>query len=104
MNINNMRHKIYVKQAISVRDAFGAETITYETVFKLKAEVKYISGSKGVDANEIFTSNNIQFITHYRAVKEDMIIVWNNKKYRINFIQEINYKEGLIITTELINE
>ncbi len=99
-----MRHNIIVQQAVSVRDIYGAETITYETVFSIKAEVKYVSGSKGVDANEIFTSNNIQFITHYRAITEDMIIVWREKKYRINFIQEVGYREGLLITTELINE
>lgn len=104
MNVNNFRHKIYVQQPVAVRDIFGAETITYETVFILKAEVKYVSGSKGVDANEIFTSNNIQFVTHYRAITEDMIIEWNSKKYRINFIQEIGYKESLLITVELINE
>jgi len=73
-------------------------------LFYLKSAVKYNSGSKGINNEEIFNSRNITFITHYRKIDETMRILFNDKKYKIVFINEVGYKNGLDIKAELINE
>ena len=99
-----MRHKILVQEKTVNRDEYGAESISYTTVFTLKAAVKYVGGSKGTDANEIFTTNTVVFETHYRDINEEMIILFKDQKYRINYIAEVGYRSGLQITAEKINE
>lgn len=102
--IGNMRYKIIVQKKVSTRDSYGSVSTIYEDYLNLKAEVKYGSGSKGINTNEIFTTNTIIFLTHYRPLTVDMQIVFEGQKYRINNLQEIGFKSGLQITTELINE
>lgn len=105
IQVGEMRYTIKVKSLSSVKDEYGAAEEVYTNLVTLRASVKYLSGSKGIDLNEIFTSQAIQFTTYYRSVIEPtMRIEFNNKAYRILSIAEIGFKEGLLITTELINE
>jgi SPP1 family predicted phage head-tail adaptor len=104
MNIGEFRYTIVVVQPQTVRDSYGAESVTYTTAYTLKASVKYVGGAKNINNNEIFNSNNVVFETHYRGITDDMIILFNNQKYSINYIAEIGYKAGLSITAEKINE
>jgi len=105
MNVSEFRYTITIQTPTNTKDDFGAEAISYTTLYTLKAAKKHIGGSKGVDANEVFTSNNLNFETHYRTgITEDCIILFNDYKYRINQIAEIGYKEGLSFTVEKINE
>lgn len=104
MNIGEFRYKIIIQQPTLTKDEYGAESITYTTVYTLKAAKKQLGGSKGVDAEEIFTSSNIVFTTHFRNITEDMIVLYEDVKYRINQIVEIPFRTGLEITVEKINE
>jgi head-tail adaptor len=101
----NLRHIITIKQPIVTKDAYGAEKQTWLDFLILRAGVKYITGSKGVNNNEVFTVYGVEFTTYFRGgILPTYIIVFDGKKFKINNIQEIGYKEGLLISTELINE
>lgn len=103
--IGNLRNKIKVMSFTVTRDEYGAEVETYTELAALRAEVKFVSGNKVIDNKEIFAAQSVQFITHYRStVTEAMRIDYDGKKYRILSLEEIGYKEGLKINTELINE
>lgn len=105
MNINEFRYNIIIQSAVKTKDIYGAESITYTTVYNLKAAKKPAGGGKGVDSDEIFTSNSQIFEIHYRTgITEDMIVYYNSKKYRINQIEEVQYRVGLRLLCELINE
>ena len=56
LDISSMRYSIQVQQKVVTRDSYGAETITYVTTYTLKAGRKYLSGTKGIDAEEIFAA------------------------------------------------
>ena len=99
-----LRHSITVKALSSVRDAFGADSDEYVDYLFLRAAVKFNSGNRGINNEEIFNSSTIQFITYYRTITTDMIIEWRSKRYRILSIADIGYREGLTINKELINE
>jgi len=101
----NLRYKITFQQSVNTRGGYGNEKQGFSDFMTLRASVKYLNGSKGIDNNEIFTSYGIEFTTYYRnGIDAKMIILFDNKKFRINNISEIGYKEGLLISTELINE
>lgn len=100
----DLRYKIEVKRLTKVKDEYGATVDTYTTVYTLKAGVKYTNGSKGISNNEIFNSQSIQLTTYYRAIKDTDRILFNNKNYKILFINEIGFREGLQINIELIND
>jgi len=104
MNPGELRHEITVQSLSSARDEYGAITETYSTFAVLRAGVKFISGTKGLDNKETFSSQVVKFTTYYREVKETMRILHHTKLYRILSIEEVGFKEGLIINAELINE
>ena len=105
MNISDFRYKIFIQLPTATKDEYGAESIVYTTIYTLKAGKKSLGGSKGIDANEVFTSNNLVFETHYRSgITDECIVLYDDKKYKINQITEIGFKIGLQITVEKINE
>lgn len=72
---------------------------------KIRAGRKYVGGDKTIDNKEVFNSQRIVFTTLYRkSIAENDRIEFNGKKYSINSIVEIGFKEGLQIDTELIND
>lgn len=104
MNVSEFRYKINILQPTTTKDSYGAEVITYTTIYTLRASKKYAGGSKGIDANEVFTAQNLIFETHYRNITDNMIVLHNGVKYRINQIVEVGFKAGLQIFAEKINE
>lgn len=104
LNFGNMRYVIEVQESITSKDQYGSQVEVFSTIYTLRAQIKYVSGNKGLNNEEIFTSQVVQFFTHYRDINEKMIILFNDKKYKINFIEELGFKEGLSINCELINE
>ena len=99
-----MRYDIIIQKKIIVKDNYGAQATTFTDYLYLKAAVKYNSGNKVMENNELFNTKNIRFITYYRDIKEDMRIEFNEKRYKILSITEIGFKEGFEIIGELINE
>lgn len=104
MIVGKMRYNIKVQKKVNIRGDFGEFNEEWSDYLNLKADVKYNSGTKTINNEEIFNTQQITFITYYRDITEDMIIIYNDKKYKILFIDEIPFKSGLNIKTELINE
>lgn len=102
--IGNLRQSIIVLKKTITKNEYGAESIVWIEFMNLKADVKYNNGTKVVNEKEIFNNVNLLFTTHYRSITNDMRILFKNQKYLINMIEEIGYKDGLIIHSELINE
>ena len=103
--IGDLRYTIVFKKLTATKDDYGAITESYSIYSSLRAGVKFVSGTKATDLSETFTSQVVQFTTHFReSVEPTMQIEFQSKKYRILSIAEIGFKEGLLITTELIND
>lgn len=105
MNIGAMRYKIVIQQVTKTKDDYGAETLVWSTYKTLKAAKKDMGGTQVLNNNEIFNTNTIELTTHYRdGINTEMRVVLNNDYYRILSIAEINYKEGLVLRCEKIND
>jgi SPP1 family predicted phage head-tail adaptor len=102
--VGDFRYKILVKESTGSTNEYGEEIESWITKHTLLAAKKYLSGSKSINNNEIFTSVQLQFITHYRTIDEKMRIECDGITYMINNIAEIGYREGLQITVEKIND
>lgn len=103
--IGDMRHVIIVKSLTSTVDEYGSAAESYATLMTLRAAVKFLSGSKLIDNKEIFSSQTLQFSTHYRStITPTCRIEYEGKNYRILSIDVIGFHDGLTINTELINE
>ena len=103
--LGELRHVIQVLGKTITKDEYGAETTVWANKIRLRAGRKFIGGDKTIDNKEVFNSQRIVFTTLYRkTINENDRIEFNGKKYAINSISEIGYKEGLQIDTELIND
>lgn len=103
--IGDLRHKIVIYELSVTKGDYGEADQHYTPVATIRAAVKYISGNKVVENEEIFNTQSVQFTTHYRPIiQEHMLIGFKDKNYRILQLAELGFKEGLQITTELIND
>lgn len=104
MILGNLKYSIQVISKAVTKDEFGAETVTWNNSFKLRADRKFVSGDKTIDNKEVFNSEKLLFITHYRkGVTTEDRIVFNDKKYYIKSIAEIGTCDSMQIECELIN-
>jgi len=101
----DLRYSIKIMQLTTSKGTYGEAVESYTLLTTLRAAAKFLNGTKAIDNSETFTTQSIQFTTHYRpAVTALMRVEFEGKNYRILSLAEIGYKEGLIINTELINE
>ena len=99
-----LRDNIIVQRKTVIKDTYGAETVIYSDHLYLRANADYKGGNKGINNEEIFSSRTIIFTTYFRDINETDLIIYDENEYKITFIAEIGYREGLSITTQLVNE
>jgi SPP1 family predicted phage head-tail adaptor len=99
-----MREDIIVQKKTTIKDNYGAEAEIFTDYLYLRASIKFASGSKGINNDEIFNYSTVTFTTYYRDINETMRILCDDKYYRITFLDEIGFREGYNIRAELINE
>lgn len=84
---------------------YGETIQNYTKVYTTRAKVDYSGGRKNIENNEVFFDYTKTFhIRYYVTINENMLIEWQNKKYRILSIEELRKWNEKVITGELINE
>lgn len=84
---------------------FGHIKPTYSKIYRTRADVKYNSGSRTFEHEEVFFPNNVTFtVRKYVPVELTSRIKYKNNFYRILSIEESDVLNNLKIQTELINE
>ena len=99
-----LRDNIIVQRKTIIKDNYGSEQEIFTDYLYLKANADFKSGNKGINNEEIFSSKVIIFTTYFRDIIETDLILYDGNEYKITFIAEIGYREGLAITTQLVNE
>jgi head-tail adaptor len=102
MIVGNLRYKIIVQQLQKIKDSYGAEQEIYVNYLDLRADVKYLSGTKQVENDAIVNTETIQFTTYYRNILPSCRIVFNDKLYKINSVNEVGIRDSLSIIAELV--
>lgn len=93
------------KRVYSEDNKFNEQEETYIDYLTIRARVKYSSGSRSIENKEVFINYSPEFIIRiYHKIDETMIILYNDKKYRIVSIEPDIKLQSKTIITELINE
>jgi len=106
MRAGSLRWKVtFLKPVITIND-YGTEKQSWEEAFTTKADVKFDSGDRIVENQELVFTNIVTFIVRfYHQIDEMMRIQWQGKTYRILSINpELLPYNQKIIKTELVNE
>lgn len=106
MRAGQLNEVIQIEKPEIYVDDFGANSTVWKTIIEhTKARVTYNNGNRAIENNEIVFAYEVTFTVRiYHQIKEDMRIIWKNKKYRILSIEESKPLQSLTIRTELINE
>lgn len=100
--LNNI---ITVQRPTIINDEYGANVIKYNNIITTRAFIKNNSGNRANENGEIVYNYIKSFtVRYYNDIRENDIIIWNNKKYRITDIDEYRDKQYKVINTELIND
>lgn len=96
---------IDIQRPIIERSDYGENTQTWATAISTRAQVKWNSGSRANENNEIVWGNYTDFTVRiYHNVDEQMRLIYRGHKYRIIAINLNRHEQSLTIRTELINE
>jgi head-tail adaptor len=105
MKAGILREKIEIWEPVTTTTSYGDQQTEYQFVREVRANVRYDSGSRTTENDEIFYTVYKTFIVrYYTDVVETMRIKFDNKFYRILSIEPNKYYNDKVIHTELVNE
>ena len=73
-------------------------------MFSCKAEKIKYKGRYEENADELFHNIILNFRMRFRKINETNIVVYNEKRYRINSVDRYPLNNEIVIQIELINE
>ena len=90
LNAGSFDRLALFKQPIERRDNFGQDVTIYNTLFTWFVGIDRQVGKEELEANQIQAVNTTNFICRWkREIKEDLIILVEDKAYNIRSIEEI---------------
>lgn len=90
LNAGDFDRLAIFKQPIEQRDAFGQDVTIYNTLFTWFVGIDRQVGKEELEASQIQAVNTTNFICRYKKdIKEDLIIIVEDKAYNIRSIEEI---------------
>lgn len=97
---------ITVEELKVIKNEYGEEqTTNYIKKFSTRAEVKYNSGQRITDNNELFFAYDLTFtIRYYHDIAELDRVIWRGDKYRILSVERNRQWQMINLKCELINE
>lgn len=108
MQAGTLNEVIDVMMLDAAENTFGEEeTQKYVKRMTTRASVKYTSGGRALENNEMFFGKTVEFRIRYywlNKILDSDRIIWNKKKFRILDIEPDRTTQMLIISTESVNE
>lgn len=97
-------HITFLKPEIKKTET-GSESNTYVSDHNCRARVTYSGGERVNENGDIFYTHIINFeIRQGYAFTELYRIRWDDREYRILYIEKSRVNQSIIIKTELIND
>ncbi len=106
MRAGTLSDEIVILKPRYITNDYGEDVvIEWEELYKTKANVVMQGGYRYINNSELFWGTNKVFkVRYYVPVENQCRILWQNKLYSINVIEEDRKAQQKIITAELINE
>lgn len=105
MKAGALNEHITILHPTIVKSDYGSENVSWSNYSTTRAEVKYNSGSRITENNEIINTHSIIFrIRSYHQITEKMRIKYNNRLYYIISVEPNKLYQSITIKADLINE
>lgn len=105
MNAGNLKFRVCIYHEIQTENKYGEYQKELVLIRQTRADVKYKSGDRITENNEIQLQDIIEFIVRkYVEIDDTTIIIFKGKKYRTkSYHFDIDY-QNIIVETEIVNE
>jgi len=105
MKAGRLNRRIIIQEPTEARGATGQSTPNWSTFRTVWADVKTLTGSENLDADQFVAKADTKFRVRYLSgLTRKMRISYNGDLYNILSIAEIGFKEGHDIRAEAIVE
>lgn len=105
MRAGGLKHRIEIQSDVETINEYGERVRTWETTITTKADVVFESGTGTMKHGEVFTDYKVGFrIRKYHQVDENMRIIFEGRKYKIEAVIPNYEKSMTLIKTTKINE
>lgn len=96
---------IRLQETKTVRDEMGGYSDEWIDVLSKRAEVRFLSGSRKLENGEVYNPFAITCKIRYcKEVHEKMILIHDDRRYKILSINRDRKQQCTVIQAELINE
>ena len=105
MRAGALNENIEILRSVKERDQYGIDKESWQIYKQTKAQVRYMSGSKTVDVQEVFFAETVEFsVRYYHNIRPTDRIKYYDQLYRIISINPDKRANSQTLVTELINE
>ncbi|MDR1882996.1 MAG: phage head closure protein [Prevotella sp.] len=105
MRAGLLKDTITIQRKVEIETEYAGKKTEYQDCITTRAEVVHNSGTKRIEAGEIFTSYTVRFSIYiHHKITPDMVIIHDGIKYRILDVNPQKAQQRIIITGEIINE
>lgn len=105
MKAGLLTERIELYQPIVTKTDYGSKNVEWEFVCSTRAAVDYVSGSRGLQSEEVFYPHTRTFLVRrYVPVEEPMRIRYNCQEFQITSINRNKKYQDILITADLVNE
>lgn len=105
MRAGLLQESIVVERSHIHKDQYGAENVVWECHIRTKARVDDRGGNNTIENDErVFTRSLTFTVRIYHDIRNLDRIIWDGKKYQIEYIEKRKKEHSQIITASLINE
>ena len=100
MRAGLLTETILLQESVPVKNEFGATSMEWVDYLQTRANIKFNSGNRVNQNNEIFTSYTLTFtIRYYHKVNEQMRIIYHILLRQQDISQKISAKTAFLSST-----
>lgn len=100
-----LKEPIIVERSHIHKDEFGAENTVWQLHIQTRARVDDKGGNNIIENDErVFTRSLTFTVRIYHDIRNLDRIIWDGKKYQIQYIEKRKKEHSQVITATLINE
>ena len=103
MKAGELDRYITIQYPSTTKNDYGeGDADTWTALANVWAKIEYMGGSEGTEAAKVTAVNKIVFtIRHRTDIEVNYRVSYGSKYYYIQYIEEINRREGLRLITEV---
>lgn len=101
---STLQYRIGILTPVMVRDVFGAQSVRFDFLRRVWADVRFKKGRRALEHGEVWLPNTIEVTTRLHPdITEHVRIEWSGKTYQIDSLNRDPFAGSLTIVATRVD-